>query len=133
MFGLLVLKAIGVWVLILGAAIANAALRELVLGPRLGNVRALTLSGVVLSLAIVVIAFACLPWLGVRGLVELLLIGLGWLVLTAAFDLLVGTLQGKPLSSLLAAYAFRDGNLWPVILLVTLGAPYAAAKLRGWL
>lgn len=133
MSGLLLWKALAVWVLILIAAIANAGLRELVLAQRLGKVRALALSGVLLSLAILVIAFACLPWLGIQGPGGLLSIGAGWLALTAAFDAVLGRLQGKPLSSVLAAYTFKDGNLWPLILLVTLGAPYVAAKLRGWL
>lgn len=131
--GWLVLKAAAVWLLILVAAVANAGLRELVLAPRLGKVRALTLSGVSLSLIIVLVAWACLPWLGARQVEELLWIGAGWLVLTAAFDLVLGGIQRKPAASLLAAYTFKDGNLWPVVLLVTLGAPYAAAKLHGWL
>jgi hypothetical protein len=33
------------------------------------------------------------------------------------------------LSELLAAYTFKDGNLWPVVLLAVLVAPYAAARL----
>lgn len=131
--GWLVLKAGAVWLLIVVAAVANAGLRELVLAPRLGKVRALTLSGVSLSLMIVLVAWASLPWLDARRVEQLWWIGAGWLVLTATFDLILGGLQHKPASALLAAYAFKDGNLWPVILLVTLGAPYAAAKLHGWL
>lgn len=128
----LALKSLVVWCLILGLAFSNAALRELVLIPMLGRVRGLVLSGVLLSLLIVLVAYACLPWLGARRVPALIGIGGAWLVLTMAFDLAVGRVQGKPGSELLAAYLFRDGNLWPIVLLATASAPYLVARLRGW-
>lgn len=128
----LALKSLVVWCLILGLALCNAALRELVLVPMLGRVRGLVLSGVLLSLLIGMAAYACLPWLGARRVPELIGIGGVWLVLTMAFDLGMGWVQGKSGTELLAAYLFRDGNLWPIVLLATAGAPYLVARLRGW-
>lgn len=128
----LAMKAAGVWVLILGLAFANASLRELVLIPGLGKVRGLTASGVILSLLVLLVAYASLPWLGTRRTVDLIAVGLGWLVLTIGFDLVLGSIQGKPVRELLEAYLLKDGNLWPLVLAVTAGAPYLAAKLRGW-
>lgn len=128
----LVLKALVAWCLILGLAFSNAALRELALIPMLGRVRGLVLSGVLLSLLILLAAYACLPWLGARRVPELIGIGGAWLVLTMAFDLAMGWAQGKPGAELLAAYLFRDGNLWPIVLLATASAPYLVARLRGW-
>lgn len=50
--------------------------------------------------------------------------GAFWLALTVVFEFGFGLLvQGKPLQDLLVAYTFHDGNIWPVILLVTLMAP----------
>jgi hypothetical protein len=132
MAALLALKALVVWVIILCVAFSNAALRELVLIPRLGKVRGLTISGVILCLLIPLIAYGCLPWLGVKGKTELLAIGLGWLALTLAFDLSLGWIQGKPVYELLKSYLFKGGNLWPLVLLVTAAAPYLAARLHGW-
>ena len=128
----LALRAAAIWVLILGLAFSNAALRELVLIPRLGKVQGLVLSGVILALLVLLVAYGSVPWLDARRAAEWIAIGLGWFVLTLAFDLVLGGMQHKPLQSLFEAYLFRQGNLWPVVLLVTACAPYLTAKLRGW-
>lgn len=128
----LALRALAVWMLILGLAFSNAALRELVLIPRLGKVQGLTLSGVILALLVLLVAYASVPWLGARRASEWIAIGLGWFVLTLVFDLMLGWFQHKPARLLFEAYLFKQGNLWPVVLLVTAIAPYLAARLRGW-
>lgn len=127
-----VVRVVAIWIGILGLAFSNAALRELVLIPRLGKVQGLTLSGVLLSLLILLVAYACLPWLGAARALELIGTGIIWAVLTMAFDLVIGLVQGKPMEQLLGAYFFKDGNLWPIVLLVTVSAPYLVARLRGW-
>ena len=124
-------KAIAVWLVILGLAFANAALREAVLVPRIGKVRGLTLSGLILSALVLLVAYFALPWLGAVRVVELLVIGVAWLALTLCFDLVMGAIQGEPLRQQFDAYLFKRGNLWPIVLLVTAGAPGLAAKLRG--
>lgn len=128
----LVLKATALWVAMLGLAISSAALRELVLVPLLGRVRALSLSGMVLSLLVLLIAYIGLPWLGASRTPQLVAIGLGWFASTLVFDLFLGRLQGKSMRLLLDAYLFKEGNLWSIVLLVTATAPYVAAKLHGW-
>lgn len=128
----LTVRAAAVWGLILGLALSNAALRELVLVPRLGRVRGLALSGVTLALLVLVVAYGSVPWLGARRASEWIAIGLGWFTLTLAFDLMLGWLQHKPIQLLFEAYWFKQGNLWPIVLLTTAVAPYLGAKLRGW-
>lgn len=128
----LAVKAITVWLVILGLAFSNAALRELVLIPRLGKVQGLTLSGVILALLVFLVAYGSVPWLGAKRASEWIAIGLGWFALTLAFDLVLGLLQHKPVQSLFEAYLFKQGNLWSVVLLITAIAPYLAARLRGW-
>ena len=128
----LILKAAAVWILILGLAFSNAALRELVLIPRLGKVRGLTASGVILALLVLLVAWVSVPWLDARRASEWIAIGLGWFVSTVAFDLLLGATQGEGIRQQLDAYLFKQGNLWPVVLLVTASAPWLAARLRGW-
>ncbi len=129
----LAVKAIIVWLVILGLAFANAALREAVLVPWIGKVRGLTLSGVILSVLVLGVAYATLPWIGASRVIELLAVGMGWLVFTFSFDLLMGAIQGEPIRQQFDAYLFKRGNLWPVVLLVTASAPWLAAKLRGWI
>lgn len=128
----LISKAIAIWAGILLLAIANGALREAVLIPRLGAPVGLVLSGILLSVLIVGVAYFSLPWLGTRRPSHLWGIGIGWLVLTLAFEFSFGRWQGKSWSTLFEAYTFRGGNLWPIVLLITALAPTLAARLmRG--
>ena len=129
----LAVKAIVVWLVILGLAFANAALRETVLVPWIGKVRGLTLSGVILSALVLAVAYVALPWIGAARVIELLAVGMGWFVFTLSFDLLMGAIQGERIRQQFDAYLFKRGNLWPVVLLVTASAPWLAAKLRGWM
>lgn len=123
-------KALIIWVGILFLAIANGMLREAVLMPRLGTPAALLLSGSLLAALIIAVAYLSLPWLQIRRPGQLWAVGLGWLALTLVFEFAFGLWQGKSWSVLLEAYSFRDGNIWPVVLAVTVLAPYIAARLR---
>lgn len=128
----IVARSVAVWVLILGVAFANASLRELVLMPRYGRVAALAMSGALLCVLVLLVAWAAVPWLGARRAPELLAVGVGWLLLTVAFEWALGRARGKPAQTPLEAYRFKDGNLWPLVLAVTAMAPWLAARLRGW-
>ena len=126
-------KALAVWLGILLLAIANGVLREAVLVPAFGQRVGLMLSGILLSGLIFLTAYLMLPWMGRARVASYLAIGMGWLCLTLVFEFSFGRIvQGVPWSKLLQAYRFKDGNLWPVVLLLTAAAPYAAAKWRGW-
>lgn len=125
-------KALAIWLCILMMAIANGMLREAVLIPVLGKVPGLILSGVLLSVLILVVSYWALPWFGVWPPARYIAIGFGWLLLTLIFEFSFGHfIQGKPWPQLLEAYTFKDGNIWPIVLLVTVMAPYIAAKMRG--
>lgn len=124
-------KALAVWLAILVCAIANGTLREAILIPHLGNAIGLSLSGLLLSTLILAITYFALPWLGSTRRLQLIGIGVGWLALTLVFEMSFGRLQGKSWSALLGAYTFRDGNIWPFVLLITAAAPYVAGRLRG--
>ena len=125
------LKSLAVWAGILLLAICNGLLREAVLIPKLGTATGLVLSGVFLSVLILVVAYFSLPCLGARRSVELVGIGLGWLTLTLVFEFTFGLWQGMSWQVMFEAYTFKGGNIWPVVLLVTALAPYLSAKLRG--
>ena len=126
------LKALAIWVGILMFAVLNGVLRETILIPQLGTATSLILSGVLLSVIILVIAYFSLPWLSARRLAELAVIGLGWLALTIVFEFSFGLLQGKSWQVLLEAYMFKGGNIWPAVLVILALAPWLAAKFRGW-
>ena len=128
---ILSLKAFAIWMGILVLAVLNGALREGVLIPKLGSTPGLVLSGVLLSVLILLVAYLALPWLDTRRTAGLMGVGVGWLALTLVFEFAFGLWQGKSWQVLLDAYAFRGGNIWPVVLVVIAFAPYLAAKLRG--
>lgn len=126
------LKALVIWFAILVLAILNGALREAVFIPKLGTPAGLVLSGVLLSACIFIAAYISLPWLGARRPAEYVEIGLGWLALTLVFEFSFGLWLGRSWQVMLEAYAFKDGNPWPAVLVVTALAPYLAARLKGW-
>ena len=124
---MLVLKAAGIWAVILVCAIANGALREAFLVPRFGLQAALLVSGLLLCTCIVVVACALVPRLHTPGRLARAGIGMLWLALTLAFEFGFGRLvQQRSWESLFDAYTFKDGNLWPLVLLMTLLSPLLA-------
>ncbi|RBW49298.1 hypothetical protein [Marinobacter sp. F3R11] len=126
------LKALVIWVGILALAVVNGVLRETVLVPGFGTPAALMLSGLLLSAIIIGVAYYSLPWLHIRRPVVLCIVGVGWLVLTLIFEFSFGLWQGKSWYELIEVYTFKGGNIWPVVLVATVLAPYITAKLRGW-
>lgn len=125
-------KAFAIWLGILVLAIANGALREAVLVPAMGRTPGLVFSGVLLSILILAVAYLALPWLGAMPAARTIAIGIGWVLLTLAFEFTFGRLVlGKPWSEILSAYTFKDGDIWSIVLLVTTAAPYVAARIRG--
>lgn len=123
------LKALIIWFCILALAITNGLLREAVFLSAFGTPAALVVSGLLLSALIVGVAWVSLPWLRLRSSVQLWLVGLEWLALTLVFEFSFGLAQGKSWQVMLDAYTFKDGNIWPLVLVVTACAPFIAAKL----
>ena len=128
------LKALVLWMGILVLAMLNGTLREKALIPAMGTFAGLIASGIVLSACIVLVAYLAAPWYGPLGSSQVWLIGLFWLVLTLFFEFGFGRfVQHKDWAQLLQAYTFKGGNLWPVVLAVTLISPWLGARLRGLL
>jgi hypothetical protein len=127
-----ILGALFAWLLILGLAVANGALREAVLIPSMGRTGGLVLSGLLLSLLVALVAYAFVRAKNGLTVSQGLLVGIFWLCLTLVFEFGFGRyVQHKPWDDLIEAYTFKDGNIWPVVLLVTLLAPSVAARLRA--
>ena len=122
-------RALAVWILLLGVAIANGALREMLLTPRLGDRAAHVLSTLMLSAAILAIAWLTIGWIGPAGPGDALLAGGLWAALTLAFEFLAGHyLFRNPWSKLLADYNVRRGRIWPLVLVTSLLAPWLAYR-----
>ena len=128
----LLLKAVIAWLLILSLAIANGALRETVLIPSLGKSAGLVLSGVLLCLLVLLVAYGFVRFLRVVSVSQGLIIGFFWVLLTLAFEFGFGRyVQHKPWPELLDAYTFSEGNIWPVVLLAILVTPSLTVWLQG--
>jgi hypothetical protein len=126
------LKASALWVVILIFAALNGILREKILMPSMGSFGALVASGIILAGCIFLVAFAAAPWYGKLAPAAWVLVGLLWLALTLAFEFGFGRfVQNKAWTELFAAYTFKGGNMWPLILVVILVSPWLAAKWRG--
>lgn len=126
---MLITKAIALWLLIFVFAVLNGVFREAVLLPILGKPYGLMLSGLLLSICIIVVAWLFVPRVVHAGQIKPLYLGLLWLLLTLMFELVFGRwIQGRSWSALLEAYTFKNGNIWPVVLVVTFLAPILAAR-----
>ncbi|CAG0986961.1 hypothetical protein ARNL5_02916 [Anaerolineae bacterium] len=131
---MLVLRAFAAWLLLSVLAVLNGILRETVLLPNMSNAVAYVLSGLLLSSLIVTTAVALAGWLRLRTRLHCLYVGLLWVCLTLVFEFgLGGIVQQRSWAEMLEAYTFKDGNIWPIVLAVTLFAPLVAAHTRSLL
>jgi hypothetical protein len=130
--GIMLLKAIGIWVLFVGAAIVNGTAREKLLTPLLGQQLSLPLSGIVLSILVFIITLLLVPVLRPSASSQYWLVGGMWLLLTLAFEFIFGHyVVGDSWSNLFEAYNVAKGNLWILVLITTAISPYLTARIRG--
>ena len=127
-------RGVIVWFGILLIAIANGALREAVLIPRIGGGAGHVVSTLLLAAATFVMTAATIGWIAPATRQQAWVIGVFWLGLTLAFEFLAGhVLFGRPWTVLVADYRLDQGRIWPLVLVATLVAPPLAARLRGLL
>lgn len=124
------LKACAVWAAILVVAVLNGTLREMVLSPAFGAFAGRLASGLILCACILLAAWLAVPWFGTQGAARFWAIGTFWLLATLAFEIGIGLAQGRDFRELFQAYTFEGGNIWPLILVTTLVAPWLAARVR---
>jgi hypothetical protein len=127
----LLLRALPVWVVILGLAIANGAFREVVLIPRIGVAAGHVVSVLMLSTLVLAVTVAAIRWIRPVRIADVWAVGGFWLALTVAFEFLAGHFVfGQPWPALLADYRIDHGRIWPVVLAATFFAPALATRLR---
>jgi len=123
-------KSLFVWLMIIPLAVINGAVRESVLESLLGRF-ALPASGMSLCVMILLLAWVCVPRLEAGEPRQLMLVGLVWAVLAMLFECLLGSFLGRSWAELAAAYDVTSGNLWLLVVLCLVCAPWLAAKVRG--
>ena len=125
------IKSIGIWLLIVIAAIINGAIREKLLTPLIGAHLSLPISGITLSVLVFVITYFALPLLDNVKSKVYITIGLFWIILTLAFEYLFGHyVMGMPWHEINHVFELQNGNLFTVVLIVTALSPWTAAKLK---
>ena len=128
----ILLKAVALWLVVLAAAVANAALREKLLAPWLGRRPSLPLSGLLLSGLVLLISWVTMPFIGSSSEAVYHQVGLLWFLLTLSFELLLGRfLMRKPWREILQVFNLRKGDLFFLVLIATLVSPRLAAELQG--
>lgn len=120
------------WLAIIPLAIANGALRQFLLAPRLGMRAAQPISGVLLMVAIAGVVWLLVGRLGTQRMHLWVTIGMAWFAATLAFEFGMGILTGKSWIEMLAPYRFADNNIWPVVLIWVACAPGAIALARRY-
>jgi hypothetical protein len=125
-------RAIVVWLAVLVLANLNGAVREAWLIPYLGPGPGRVLSTVILSALVFLVTWLTIGWIRPATTRDALLVGVLWLVLTLAFEFLVGHyVFHKPWIVLLEDYDLSRGRIWVAVLVVVLLAPLWTARMRG--
>lgn len=123
-------KAALIWLGLALMAGLNGALRDSLLIPRLGPRVALAVSGLLLSGMIFALTVVWLPHLAPLTAGRCWAIGGFWVGLTLAFELMMAHLtRGRARQGFTGLGQIKEGNLMIFVLLVTLAAPYLAARL----
>lgn len=119
------------WLAMLAVSIANGALRDFSYGRQMSELSAhqlSTLTGILLLGIVIWIYLRRRPPNSVRQAVT---VGLGWMLLTVAFEFLFfHYVGGHSWAALLANYRIDQGRLWVLILLWIALAPLLFHRLR---
>lgn len=126
----MIAKSILIWISIIPLAFINAGLRELVFTPLIGAKHSLPISGLTLSVLILVVSFIFIPKLGNATYRTYWLIGFLWMFLTIIFETVMSLFSEKTLNDIIKAYDIRTGNLWLFVVIVVSCAPSLIARVR---
>ncbi len=128
----LLVKSTIVWLMFIVTESLNGTVRVLYLIPTFGDPLAHQISFGIGASLIVIIATIFIPWFQTSRIVQLLDIGILWLLFTVGFELILGRFAlGYSWSQIAADYNIYQGGLMPYGLVLLILSPIVAAKLRG--
>jgi hypothetical protein len=124
------LRVLLVWLLIVVAESLHGALRRALFDPDVEFVvrQASVLTG---ALIIFAITWACIGWLRIRSTAGALGVGVLWVVLTLAFEIVVGRAMGLDWRRIGSDYDLLHGGLMPLGLLAMALTPWAVRRLKA--
>jgi len=104
-------RAFAVWLVLIVAEILHGILRGIFLVPHVGEFRSNQIGVFTGSIIILVIALAFVRWIGASRTSDLLAVGVLWLALTLAFEILFGRfVVGASWERLAADYNVFEGG-----------------------
>ncbi len=124
-------RAVVTWVLMIPVAILNGVVRQALVQPVTGELRAHQISVLTGSSAFLALVYAAFhqqaPAMSDRSLLRL---GAGWVAATIVFEFIAGHFVfGNPWSRLFHDYNLRAGRLWTLVLGVIALSPLAVKRL----
>lgn len=123
-------RALLVWLLIVAAESAQGSLRHLLFGPEVEFLvrQVSVLSGAAM---IFVLTWACGRWIRIGTARGALAIGVLWVVLTLAFEVVLGRATGLGWDRIASDYDLLHGGLMPIGLLAMALTPWAVRRLEA--
>ena len=129
---MLLLRSVAVWLVVIAAETVHGVLRGLLLVPLVGDLTARQIGVPIGTLIILAVASLCIWWIGVRTKLQLLGVGVLWVVLTVLFEIGLGRfVLGLPWERIAEDYDPARGGFLGIGLLVMAVSPLLAARLRG--
>jgi hypothetical protein len=125
-------RSLVVWLVMLGVASVNGALRETLLIPTTGVFAGRAISTLMLSVLVLLLTCLMIRWIRPRSGREAWSIGGLWVALTLGFEFLAGHfLFGNSWSQLLGEYNVLQGRIWILVLItIAIAPPLCARSLR---
>ena len=130
----IILKIVAIWLIMAGLAILNGVLRDNFFAPILGPNVALPLSSISLAIVVVLITYISIPFFGRNPKSTFIALGIAWMLIILFFEFAFGYYSVlRPWGVMLQVFNIPDGNLFILVLLVSLLAPYLMARFRGYI
>ncbi len=127
----IVARCLTIWIVLMVAEVVHGFLRAIVLVPIVGEFRSNQIGVFTGSAIMLLIAYCTIRWIGSNRPSELLLVGLIWLLLTVAFEVLFGRLVlGLSWKRIASDYNVQKFGLMPLGLLLLFLSPMIALRLR---
>jgi hypothetical protein len=125
------LRALAVWLLLMGAEVIHGILRTIFLVPIAGDFRSRQIGVLTGSLVILAIVFLFIRWIGLWKRTSQIAVGFTWLVLTLVFEISLGRFViGSSWERIGADFNVFRGGLLPIGLLILFLSPLIAARFR---
>ena len=126
------LRAVGLWLVLMGAETLLGLWRVKVLASRVGDEFARDVGVFTGSLIILLFTFAFIDWIPARDAKTLLAVGATWTALTIGYEVALGRFAfGHSWSEVAADFDLVRGRLLPLGLLFLLFSPLLGAWFRG--